>query len=48
MGYYEMTIFALQYCASTKINEKSWCFRKKTMGLKCLIYRSALKRGARI
>lgn len=25
--------------------EKSWRFRKKTMGLKCLIYRSALKLG---
>jgi len=48
MGCYEMTIFALQYCASTKKNEKSWRFRKKTMGLKCLIYSSALKRDARI
>ena len=27
---------------------KKWCFRKKTRGLKCLIYRSALKWGAMI
>ena len=29
-------------------NEKSWRFRKKTMGLKCLIVRCAPLRGANL
>lgn len=30
----------------SKKNEKSWRFRKKTIGLKCLIVRRALIQGA--
>lgn len=36
-----MTIFAQQNCVMTRKNEKNWRFRKKMMGLKCLIYRHA-------
>ena len=42
--------FALQILSHNKKNEekkKSWCFRKKSMRLRCLIYRRASVMGCK-
>ena len=40
--YAEISTFALSFCTKNEGKmKKSWCFRKKTMRLKCLIYRHA-------
>ena len=47
VDYRNFRTFALVFISQSEKNEKSWRFRKKTMGLKCLIYRRASKTGCK-